>query len=110
MLLDWFNTKEVDEFATSIAADLVARFPPTDLEFHRRKGPTRFKKAHDLIFARAETFVKSHRLNIFTKARLGTQFKQALTEAGYSQDFVDSVGYELTAFVAVKALKTKKAP
>lgn len=109
MLFEWLNTKDVDEFADSIAADLVSRFPPTDLEFQRRKGATRFKKAHELIFARAETFVQSHRLNIYTKARLGTRFKMALTEAGYSADFVNSVGYELTAFVALKALKRRKA-
>lgn len=109
MLLDWLNTKAVDDFALLIAADLVSRFPSTDLEFGPRKGPTRFKKAQELIFARAETFVLAHRLNIYTKARLGTRFKMALTEAGYPMDFVDSMGYELTRFVAVKALKRPKA-
>lgn len=108
MLFEWLNTKDVDEFADSIAADLVSRFPPAEIELHRRKGPARFKKAHELIFARARTFVQSHRLNLFTKARLGTRFKIALTNAGYPADFVDSMGYELTTFVAVEALKRRK--
>ncbi len=109
MFFKWFDTREVDAFADSIAADLVSRFPPADLELQRRKGPARFKKAHEVIFARAETFVRLHRLNLYTKARLGTRFKEALTVAGYSSDFVDSMVYELTTFVAVKALNRKKA-
>ncbi len=108
MILNWFNTREVDDFAASIASDLVSRFPPSELENQRRKGPARFRKAHDLVFARAETFVKTHKLNLYTKARLGSQFKAALTSAGYSPDFVNNVGYELTAFVARQSLKTKQ--
>lgn len=107
MILDWFNTREVDEFAASIASDLVARFPPSELEQQRRKGPARYRKAHDLVFSKAEDFVRTHKLNLYTKARLGSQFKAALTNAGYAPDFVDSVGYELTAFVARQALKPK---
>ena len=103
MILNWFDTKEVDEFADAIAADLLARFPPSEIENQKRKGPARLKKVHDAIFARAEHFVRAKPLNMYKKARLGNRFKWALREAGYPAEFVDTLTYELTAFVTVKA-------
>lgn len=109
MFLNWFDTKEVDEFADAIAADLLARFPPSEIEDQKRKGPARLKKAHDAIFSRAESFVRAKPLNMYKKARLGNRFKWALREAGYPAEFVDSLTYELTAFITVKAGTRRKA-
>ena len=109
MLLNWFDTKDIDEFANAIAADFLARFPPSEIEDQKRKGPARLKKAHDEIFARAEVFVRSKPLNMYKKARLGNRFKWALREAGYPAEFVNSLTYELTAFVTVKAGARRKA-
>ena len=109
MFLNWLDTKEVDEFADAIAADLLARFPPSEIEDQKRKGPARLKKAHDAIFARTESFVRAKPLNMYKKARLGNRFKWALREAGYPAEFADSLTYELTAFVTVKAGARRKA-
>jgi hypothetical protein len=46
---------------------------------------------------------------MYKKARLGNRFKWALREAGYPAGFVDSLTYELTAFVTVKAGARRKA-
>ena len=108
MFLNWFDTKEVDEFADAIAADLLSSFPPSEIEEQRRKGPARLKKVHDTIFARAESFVRAKPLNFYKKARLGNRFKWALREAGYPAKFVDSLTYELTAFITVKAGARRK--
>jgi hypothetical protein len=103
MVLKWFDTREVDEFADSIAADLISHFPLSELEDQKRKGPSRLKKTHDAIFARAEVFAITQHLNLYKKARLGNRFKWALKEAGYPADFVDSFTYELITFVTVKS-------
>ena len=109
MVLNWFDTKEIDKFADAISADFLARFPPSEIEAQKRKGAARFKKARDAVFAQTEDFVRAKSLNMYKKARLGNRFKWALKEAGYPDKFIDSLTYELTAFVAVKAGMDRKA-
>jgi hypothetical protein len=99
-ILQWFNTVEVDAIADAIAADLVQRVPPTRLEAHDRKTALKLRNAHDAIFARAAKFARTHKLNLYTKARLGNQFRWALKEAGYPGEFVDAWTFELVSLVA----------
>ena len=101
MLLNWFNTKEVDEFAGTIVAELIKRIPPTS-DLPKRKRKEKLSKTHKVLFDRAEQFARSHRLNIYQKARLGNRFKWALREAGYPPDFVEAWSYELIRFMAIK--------
>jgi hypothetical protein len=51
MFGDWFNVKEVDEFADSIIADLVKRIPPAKVKAQvddmGKKAAEKLRKAHD---------------------------------------------------------------
>jgi hypothetical protein len=99
--LDWFRTREVDELAAAIAAELVKRVPPGALETRTRKAAERLRNTHDAIFARAGKFARTHPLNVYKRARLGNQFRWALKEAGYPPEFVDSWTYELAILVTL---------
>jgi hypothetical protein len=99
--LDWFRTREVDELAAAIAAELVKRVPPGALESRTRKAAERLRNTHDAIFARAGKFARTHPLNVYKRARLGNQFRWALKEAGYPPEFVDSWTYELAILVTL---------
>lgn len=100
-IFQWFDTREIDEFAQSIAAELVKRVPPSALDSHTKKAADRLRNTHEAIFARAGKFARSHKLNIFKKARLGNQFRWTLKEAGYPPEFVESWTYELVALITL---------
>ena len=108
MFGDWFNTKEVDEVADAIVADLVRRLPPAPGP-HTRKTADRLKKTHDVIFARLEQFARSRKLNIYKKARLANRVRWALREAGYAAEFTDALSYELATVATLASRQAGKA-
>jgi hypothetical protein len=109
MFGNWFNCKEVDEFADSIVGDLMKRFPPSGVELPGKKAADRLRKTHDVIFRRVETFARSQKLNIYKKAHMGNRFKWALREAGYPVGFVDTLTYELVTVVTLVSRKRAEA-
>jgi hypothetical protein len=104
-----FNTKDVDEFADSIVADLVKRLPPSGLSMSAKKAAERLGKTHDVVFRRIEAFARAQRLNIYKKARLGNRIKWALAEAGYPTDFVETLTFELVTVVTLVSRERKRA-
>ena len=96
-LRQWFDTREVDAFAASIAGQLLQRVPPATLPLHTKKEAERLLKVHAAIFAQAATFSREQKLNFYKKARLGNQFRWALKDAGYPPQFVDVWTYGLVA-------------
>src|SRR5258708_21558522 len=101
-ILQCVDTEEIDEFARSIAAELVKRAPPAGLDAHDEKTSKRLRNTHHAVFSRAEQCARTHKLNIYKKARLGNQFRGALKEAGYPKAFVDTSPCELNTLVALK--------
>ena len=102
-IFQWFDTEEIDEFARSIAAELVKRAPPAGLEAQDEKASKRLRNMHQAVFSRAQQFARTHKLNIYKKARLGNQFRWALKEAGYPKAFVETWTYELITLIALKS-------
>jgi len=107
MILKWFNTEAVDKFADTIAEEFIARFPPSEIEEQRRKGPARLKRASDALFSSTATFVAAQSPNLYQKARLGNRFKWALKAAGYTDEFVEAITYELARHVAAKPVRKR---
>ncbi|TMH56527.1 MAG: hypothetical protein E6H45_10895 [Betaproteobacteria bacterium] len=102
-IFQWFDTEEIDEFALSIVAELVKRAPPAGLDAHDERASKRLRNTYHAVFSRAEQFARTHKLNIYKKARLGNQFRWGLKEAGYPKAFVETWTYELIALVALKS-------
>jgi hypothetical protein len=105
MILNWFNTREVNELAQTIVDELLKRYPPDGKDFDLKKSTERLRKTHDSIFARVNTFARSAKLNTYKIAHLGNQTKWALKEAGYPKEFVDTFVIELVAVVTTQASK-----
>jgi len=105
MILNWFKTREVDEFAQSVVEELLKRYPPGGKDVELKKSTERLRKTHDAIFTRVNTFAKSAKPNTYKIAHLGTQVKWALKEAGYPKEFVETFVIELVAVVTTQANK-----
>src|SRR5258708_6738430 len=90
-ILQWFDTEEIDEFARSIAAELVKRAPPAGLDAHDEKTSKRLRNTHHAVFSRAEQFARTHKLNIYKKARnqrdqfVGPRLDERLGVSGFLQ-------------------------
>jgi len=107
-LLQWFNTKDVDEFADSIVAALRERVPPSGVGASAGKEMEKLRKSFGQLIARIDGFCQMHRMNLYTKARLGNRVKWALRDAGYSQTFVDTFTQEVVTHVALASRKRDK--
>lgn len=104
-ILTWFDTKEVDEFARTLAGDLIGRFPPPPGPA-KKATPERMRNSHDAIVSRAAAFARMHKINWFKKAHLGNTFKWALLDAGYDQEFVDVMTHDLLLAITPVRQKT----
>src|SRR3972149_7513437 len=105
----WFDTKDMDEFAWSIAAELIKRVPPSSLDSGKKKTAGQLKSSHHAIFTRAETFARTHPLNIYQKAKVGSGFRWALKEAGYPRDLVEAWTYELFTLISLESTARRKS-
>jgi hypothetical protein len=101
-IFEWFDTREGDELVQAIVTELAKRIPPTSLPAKDKKAALRLRNTHDAVFARAGKYARTHKLNVYKKARFANQFKWALKDAGYPPEFVESWTYELATLVALK--------
>ena len=95
------KSREVDEFADSIVAELRERHPPLGEIVTGRKEVARLRKVFARILARIDSFARAHQLNIYTKARLANRIQWALKEAGYREDFIQTTTQEVATHVAL---------
>ena len=101
-ILKIFDTRELEEFATSLAVDLGRRFPPAS---EARTDPGvehQVKVILEGLTARAIRFHEQNKLGIYKKAKLANVFKWKLTELGYSSAFVERATNQVVMRLAVK--------
>jgi hypothetical protein len=107
--MGWFDTKEGDALAEEIVIELVKRVPPSTLPAKDKKTAIRLRNTHDAIFARAGKFARTHRLNVYKKARFANKFRWGLRDAGYPLEFIESWTYELTTLVTLALTDREKS-
>lgn len=101
-LFKFLDTRDLEDFAGTLAADLGRRFPPAS-EARTDPGVAHQKKVIlDGLAARAERYHAEHRLGIYKKAKLGNVFRWKLKELGYSDDFAESATKEIVTRLAVR--------
>jgi hypothetical protein len=100
-LLQMFDTKEIQEFATTLATDLGRRFPPSSEARTDPGAQHQIKVILEGLGARAVRFKKDHKLGIYKKAKLGNVFKWKLKELGYSDAFAERATKEIITRLAV---------
>lgn len=100
--LKFFDTQELEEFASGLATDLARRFPPAS-EARTDPGAThQIKVILEGLAARAVRYHEQHKLGVYKKAKLGNVFQWKLKELGYSAEFVERATRELVTRLAVK--------
>lgn len=110
MLPSWFRTKEVDEFADSLVAELVERVPPaTAGQLVGKKAFERLTRDFGATFRRIDAFARARPLNFYQKAHFANRMRWGLREAGYRPDLVTTMTQELLIHVTPPPGKGEKA-
>ena len=97
-----FDTREIQQFATDLAADLGRRFPPASEARTDAGAQHQIKVILEGLGARAARFNTDRKLGVYRKAKLANVFKWKLTELGYSKAFVDHATKHLVSRLAVR--------
>jgi hypothetical protein len=108
-ILKFLDTRELEEFATGLAADLGRRFPPASEARTDPGAKHQIKVILEGLAARAVRYHDERKLGIYKKAKLANVFKWKLVELGYSADFIDLATKELATRLAASRSQTKNA-
>ena len=97
------SSKQVDEFAKTLAQELAKRYPPAlDKGNERRVSQKRLSTLLQDTFDRAVEFKQQHKLGVYKKARLGNTFRWELQEMGYSDKFVEIATEGLVVYITTR--------
>jgi len=102
-LFSWFDTRTVDGFVDTLVNDFMHQAPASALSPDKPatgKTEARLRKAHDQALVKAAEFTREHRPNFYQKARLASQVKLTLKDAGYPDWFIREFAYALAAVAA----------
>lgn len=79
-------------FAIELAQKIERQFPPKSEILLAKKGARRrLEGVLEVILDDIVKFQKEHQLGWIGKARVGNAFRWALTEKGYSKEFVEAL-------------------
>ncbi len=101
-ILKALDTKELEEFASGLAADMGRRFPPASEARTDPGAVHQLKVILEGLAARAVRYREEHKLGLYKKAKLGNVFRWKLKELGYSPAFVERATKELVTRLAIK--------
>jgi hypothetical protein len=102
-MLNWFNTRISDEFALSLARDLIAQIPLATLTEPKRGTSSKQAKALQALHVRVDKFKRDNPLNIYKKAKLGNILKWELKAAGYPETFIDQITDDIILRLTIDA-------
>ncbi|MGH9576978.1 MAG: hypothetical protein ACRD3R_06030 [Terriglobales bacterium] len=96
------SSKQIDEFAKSLARELAARCPPEPGADGGRPNasPKAIVATIEGICSKALAFKNLHKFGIYRKARLGNTFRWELTALGYDKRFAEDVTQRLIVHIA----------
>jgi hypothetical protein len=95
------RTIEIEDFASSLARDIVGRCPPAEAHQDDHLSMA-LARAIDDACSRAAAYQREQKLGMLGKARVGTAFKMQLKESGYPQELVDSLTRQLLFKMSAK--------
>lgn len=91
MIVNWFDTKEVERFAVSLGEEFIQRVPVSAIKESAGTGGRLLDAATQVLLVRIDKFVAGKKNNFYKKACFGNKFKWHLKDAGYPDAMVDSV-------------------
>lgn len=102
-IFDRLSSKDVDEFAKSLALEISKRYPATLEQAKEKKiSQTRIARVLEDAYKKAIDFKSEKQLGVYRKARLGNTFRWELTELGYSKPFVELATEGLIVYITRK--------
>ncbi len=98
------SSKQVDEFAKSLARELAGKCPPDASANGGRPNvtPKHMSAVLEQICGKALGFREQHGLGIYKKARLSNTFRWELTDLGFGKEFAEDVTQRLVVFISRK--------
>lgn len=103
-IFDRFSSKDVDQFAKSLATEISKRYPPAlDQAKEKKISQNRIARVLEDAYNKAVAFKSEKHLGVYRKARLGNTFRWELTELGYSKPFVEMATEGLIVYITRKA-------
>jgi hypothetical protein len=96
-----FDTRELEDFAVSLANDLGRRFPPASEARTDTGAKHQIKVILEGLGGRAVRYQSEHKLGVYRKAKLGNVFKWKLKELGYSDQFAEGATKDIVTRLAV---------
>ena len=90
-MFDFRQSREIEEFALTLAREFCSRFPPGA----EAAEAGRLARAVDEVCNRARVFQREKKLGIYGRAKMGTSFKFELKNAGYPDEFIDSLTHQI---------------
>jgi hypothetical protein len=100
MLGRFFDTSAIDQFAAAVADDVRRSLPPADCNTDSKAARKARAAAEARVRTRVQAFAGSTRLNVYQKAKLGLRLQDALSLAGYPDDFAKRLSYDVVSQVA----------
>jgi len=106
-IFDRLSSKDVDEFAKSLAVEISKRYPPAlDQAKEKKISQNRITRVLEDAYNKATVFKSEKHLGVYRKARLGNTFRWELTELGYSKPFVEMATEGLIIYITRKSQVT----
>ena len=100
MILEFFSTRKVNEFAKRLAQDVAKRYPPAIANNPAQMvSQKRLSGILEEAFTRAAEFNRENQLGWYKKAKLGNEFRWELKEMGYDEKFIDVATEGLIVYV-----------
>jgi hypothetical protein len=97
------SSKQVDEFARSLVAEIAKYYPPApDADSPHKASHKKVASVLEGALNKAVEFKKQHKLGIYKTARLGNALRWELKELGYSEQFTEALVKDLVIRLSVK--------
>jgi hypothetical protein len=94
-IADFLRRKEIDEFARSLASQVLRRLPVEHL-----KDQKKLQAEIEIALGHAQGFQRKAQLGTFGKSRLANTFQWALIEQGYGAEIAKDIGYRIPSRIA----------
>lgn len=94
-IADFRKRKEIDEFARSLAEQVLRRLPVAQV-----KDAKKLQAEIEIALGHAQGFQRKAQLGTFGKSRLVNTLQWALIERGYVPEVAKDIGYQLASRIA----------
>lgn len=90
MLFGWFNATDANRFGAELAQHFIDGLP-LDTRKTDKKFAAKAQRLLNRLDVDVQRFKATHKLNVYSRAKLGQQFKWTLKDAGYDEAYINEL-------------------